>query len=431
MADTRNSRADTPRSRAPQRTSQAARRASSVPAVGTKRPEYILDCVLMTPRKRKRTTSHEDLPSGPASQSQPQSSRLGAFAHLQKKLPARSTRSRARSTEKSDAPYAPSSSRTSPARRKRASSSNPAPDRVTRSRAASMSRATGDPVAGPSSSTAQRRRTSSRASAKPAPPSRASASSRRNKGKARVSQVAIDFETSSNPDMDEDEDAPFARSAKRRRLSPQLLLAPDSPEFSPTGTVVGAEAADSGETAVEEDFQMLDMPDDASLPWVQIDPQSKESAYVPPGLNALIEDMKRALVLQMSARQKAEALHAEELQRRRALEHEAARLAAANRALEEERSVWTASAAEALACNLESALVADMSRRRAPPHAFSAETETDAEMSESVGRAGPLGGGRGAGPLTMGPQLEVEGVADVRSRRGRPGELGWISATQR
>lgn len=31
------------------------------------------------------------------------------------------------------------------------------------------------------------------------------------------------------------------------------------------------------------------MPDDASLPWVQIDPQSKESAYVPPGLNALIE----------------------------------------------------------------------------------------------------------------------------------------------
>lgn len=144
-------------------------------------------------------------------------------------------------------------------------------------------------------------------------------------------------------------------------------------------------------------------------------------------------DMKRALVLQMSARQKAEALHAEELQRRRELEHEAARLAAANRALEEERSVWTASAAEALACNLESALVADMSRRRTP-HAFIEEGQGDAEMSEAVGRAGPLGGGadRGAGPLTMGPQLEVEGVADVRSRRGRPaGELGWISATQR
>ncbi|EIW64805.1 uncharacterized protein TRAVEDRAFT_33551 [Trametes versicolor FP-101664 SS1] len=299
-----------------------------------------------------------------------------------------------------------------------------------------MSRSMGDPVAGPSTSTAPRRRTSSRASAKPAPPSRASASSRRNKGKARVSQVAIDFETSSNPDMDEDESSAGGarRASKRRRVSPQL--APDSPEFSPTGTVVGAEAADNGETAVEEDFQMLDMPDDASLPWVQIDPQSKESTYVPPGLNALIEDMKRALVLQMSARQKAEALHAEELQRRRELEYEAARLAAANRALEEERSVWTASAAEALACNLESALVADMSRRRAPPHAFigigeaEAEGQRDAEMSDLVGRAGPLGGGRGAVPLTMGPQLEVEGVAGTRNRGGRPAELSWLSAAQ-
>ncbi len=135
--------------------------------------------------------------------------------------------------------------------------------------------------------------------------------------------------------------------------------------------------------------------------------------------------MKRALVLQMSARQKAEALHAEEVQRRRELEFEAARLAAANRALEEERSAWTASAAEALACNLESALVADMSRRRAvPPPPFVAGEQRDAEMA--VGRSGS------AGPLTIGPRLEmeVEGGADVRSRGGRPAELGWMAATQ-
>ena len=54
--------------------------------------------------------------------------------------------------------------------------------------------------------------------------------------------------------------------------------------------------------------------------------------------------MKRALVLQISARQKAENLHAEELQRRLDLEQEAARLAAVNRALEAERSAWTRTA---------------------------------------------------------------------------------------
>ena len=86
--------------------------------------------------------------------------------------------------------------------------------------------------------------------------------------------------------------------------------------------------------------------------------------------------MKRALVLQISARQKAENMHAEELQRRRELEHEAARLAAANRALEAERSAWTASAAEALASTLESALAADMSRR------FAAETPPGESQEE-------------------------------------------------
>lgn len=54
--------------------------------------------------------------------------------------------------------------------------------------------------------------------------------------------------------------------------------------------------------------------------------------------------MKRALVLQISARQKAETMHAEELQRRLALEHEAARLAEANRTLEAERARWTSAA---------------------------------------------------------------------------------------
>lgn len=73
--------------------------------------------------------------------------------------------------------------------------------------------------------------------------------------------------------------------------------------------------------------------------------------------------MKRALVVQMSAREKAESMYAEEQERRLALAQEAARLAAANRALEAERSVWTAAAAESLASSLENAIVSDITRR--------------------------------------------------------------------
>ena len=73
--------------------------------------------------------------------------------------------------------------------------------------------------------------------------------------------------------------------------------------------------------------------------------------------------MKRALVVQMSARRKAEDMHAEELERRRALELEAERLAAANAVLQAERSAWTGAAAQSLAASLESALVADVTRR--------------------------------------------------------------------
>ncbi|KAH9857908.1 hypothetical protein C2E23DRAFT_891862 [Lenzites betulinus] len=424
--ETRTSRANTPRARGPQKSLQGARRASSVPAVGSKRPEY-LDCVLMTPRKRKRTSSslHEDLPPPPMAQTQ--TSRLGAFALLQKKPPAaRITRSRARSTEK-EAP-ARSSSRTSSRSLKQPPSSPT--EKPVRRRATSSTRSANTTEASPSKPKPQRRRASSRgataAPGRPAPASRtaAPAASRRNKGKRRASRV--DFETSqqqADPAELSVDDAESSvggprRAAKRRRLSPPPSLT--SPSSFADGGFEGAAAA-AGE---EEDFQMLDMPDDASLPWVPMDPASAESAYVPPGLNALIEDMKRALVLQMSARQKAEALHAEELQRRRELEVEAARLAAANRALEAERSAWTVSAAEVLASTVESALAADLSRRHAvetPPGAF-------VEDAQGMGMAAV-----GLDPDAILQQLVVAagvGDVDMQARSAHPIGVASTSAMQ-
>lgn len=130
------------------------------------------------------------------------------------------------------------------------------------------------------------------------------------------------------------------RNVKRRRVATRSLDILDDED-------------DSQRTAVEEDFEMLDGPQ--SLPWVPVNPASQHSEYVPLGLNALIDDMKRALVLQISARQKAENMHAEELQRRLDLEQEAARLAAVNRALEAERSTWAARGAAAATADIRTA----------------------------------------------------------------------------
>ena len=94
-------------------------------------------------------------------------------------------------------------------------------------------------------------------------------------------------------------------------------------------------------------------------------------------------DMKRALVVQMSAREKAELLYAEEQERRLALEQEAARLAAANRALEAERSAWTAGAVETLASSLENALVSDIARRVTAGIFASSDAPRDAQGSGS------------------------------------------------
>ncbi|KAI0374303.1 hypothetical protein BV20DRAFT_961428 [Pilatotrama ljubarskyi] len=426
MTDTRTSRANTPRARVTQKTSQVARRASSVPAVGNKRPEYILDCVLMTPRKRKRTSSHEDAPTAGASQT-----RLGTLlcGSSQKKPAARTARARARSAEKEVS----STSRTGARSQKRASSPMAAVEKTpSRRRATSTSRTANNIPAEASSS--QRRRTSSQASValgKSGSTSRtsgATASARRNKGKAKA--MPVDFETSSQSIAEDSADAESStsgtrRGAKRRRLSPQLSL--DADELSPTATVAEVEP-DSQMTAVEEDFQMLELPDDVLLPWVPMDPDSKEPVYVPPGVNALVQDIKRALVSERSARQKAETMLAEELQRRRELEQEAARLAAANRALEGERSAWTADAAEALASTLESALVADMSRRLAKEvnlGVYSEEMQEDAETSVRNPDAG-LSGPSFEGAATV----QGDGHVEARARDGQPGETTSLAGSQ-
>ncbi|KAI9057108.1 hypothetical protein FKP32DRAFT_1397007 [Trametes sanguinea] len=222
-------------------------------------------------------------------------------------------------------------------------------------------------------------------------------SSRRNKGKGRALAGEVDSSSQAHADNWREAESSTSgarRSAKRRKLSPRP--SPDTPASSTTLAISEEVDMDSQQTAVEGDFEMLDIPDDAYLPWVPMNPDSKDPTYVPPGLNALIEDMKRALVFEMSARQKAEQQHAEELRRRYELEREAARLAEVNRALQAERSAWTSEAAEALASTLESALVADMSRRLAGevsttahpeevPYAHEMYAATELETRYSVG----------------------------------------------
>ncbi|CDO72367.1 hypothetical protein BN946_scf184977.g65 [Trametes cinnabarina] len=231
-------------------------------------------------------------------------------------------------------------------------------------------------------------------------------SSRRNKGKGKALRTNLDSSSRVNDDDWRDAESSTSgggRSAKRRKLSPKL-----SPDTSASSTTISMPDLDmdSQQTAVGGDFDMLNIPDDTYLPWVPINPELKESTYVPPGLNALIEDMKRTLLFERSARQKAEHLHAEELRRRRELEREAARLLDANRALEAERSVWTSEAAEALASTLESALVADMSRRLATEVSLTAHPEESPAEPEMLAVMDPdarysIGGMPGPGVLDI------------------------------
>ncbi|OSD06089.1 hypothetical protein PYCCODRAFT_1431906 [Trametes coccinea BRFM310] len=233
------------------------------------------------------------------------------------------------------------------------------------------------------------------------------ASSRRNKGKGKA--LAGDLDSSPQADNDDWRDTVSStsgarRSAKRRKLSPRP--SPDTPASATTLATSEDVDMDSQQTAVEEDFDMVDIPDDACLPWVPVDPENKDSTYVPPGMSVLIEDMRRALVFERSAREKAEQQHAEELRRRFELEREAARLAEVNRALEAERSAWTSEAAETLASTLEYALVADMSRRLAGDVSTAAHLEEAPHVPEMYAATEPdtrysVGGSPGPGVLEV------------------------------
>ncbi|RPD81861.1 hypothetical protein L226DRAFT_9512 [Lentinus tigrinus ALCF2SS1-7] len=285
MVDTRRSRPRTPRAR--NTSAQGSRRASSVPAGGSSKPEWILDCVLLSPRKRKRTNTHEEPPpNGEMHTAEPPRSEI-------KKLPKRVTRSQTRDN-------APPSTRTRSRSGARASSSAHTPETRPRRRAASSTRAMSEAPLVPSSAT-RSRRTSARtttALGKPAPMSRgssvaASASTSRatrrgrtsEKGKARARPADSDMSTSASVDDSWDVDSSVSRTrrnVKRRRMSP--------PHLSLRLNLDGAERDDeydSQKTAVEEDFHMLEGPD--TLPWIPVNPHSKDSEYVPPGVNALIE----------------------------------------------------------------------------------------------------------------------------------------------
>ncbi|RPD63083.1 hypothetical protein L227DRAFT_651351 [Lentinus tigrinus ALCF2SS1-6] len=239
------------------------------------------------------------------------------------------------------------------------------------------------------------------------------------KGKARARPADSDMSTSASVDDSWDVDSSVSRTrrnVKRRRMSP--------PHLSLRLNLDGAERDDeydSQKTAVEEDFHMLEGPD--TLPWIPVNPHSKDSEYVPPGVNALIEDMKRALVVHRSERERAESRYAEEAQKRRELEQEAARLAAANRALEAERSAWTNAAAESLAASLEDALVSDITRKLTE-EVFPSHQRPDSEpFPPSQSRLEPGPGARLAYPpvVTMADSTGVDvEMSDAYTQRPRP-----------
>ncbi len=134
--------------------------------------------------------------------------------------------------------------------------------------------------------------------------------------------------------------------------------------------------------------------------------------------------MKRALVVHRSERERAENRYTEEMQKRRELEQEAARLTAANRALEAERSAWTTAAAQSLASSLEDALVSDVTRRLAEeifPSVRSSRQHPDSEhLPPSQSRPGAPLGRPAAGTVTDIADTDVE-MSDAYTQRPSPG----------
>ncbi|KAA1468172.1 hypothetical protein DENSPDRAFT_833386 [Dentipellis sp. KUC8613] len=136
------------------------------------------------------------------------------------------------------------------------------------------------------------------------------------------------------------EPGPSRRPAKRRRTEP-VSATQVKPSDGGRQQVTGRDndkENDTGDGTGGYDFQMMDMSEVASLPWVPTDrserdrdPESSDpSLYVPPGVRSLIDNMKHALEIESRARCRAEARYTEEMKRR----------VAAEELLEAERTEW-------------------------------------------------------------------------------------------
>ncbi|KAI0757136.1 hypothetical protein C8Q80DRAFT_80179 [Daedaleopsis nitida] len=240
------------------------------------------------------------------------------------------------------------------------------------------------------------------------------------KGKGKASDTAYETSLSASASASTEHEYGDARSSSsesRRNVERQRISLPHmSPSFDLDAPVEDGE--DDLRSAVEDDFQMLEGPE--SLPWVPFDPTSKDSEYVPPRVNALMEDMKRTLVLNMSALQKAEHGLSEERERRRELEQEVARLAAANNALRVERSAWASAAAETLAASLENAIVSDIARRLAADVLSNSASPRDSALWPAQIADGPLPGP--SLPPSYPSRAPGSGSASRTSARGVAGE---------
>ncbi|KAH9835681.1 uncharacterized protein C8Q71DRAFT_90875 [Rhodofomes roseus] len=185
------------------------------------------------------------------------------------------------------------------------------------------------------------------------------ATSKKDKGK----QKATPDDAPSEDDTESVRSAPeTSRPAKRRRTSRSGGLDGQLPNDPLSDRTPHPQSSDDmeedtySEAELEASFQLLDISDVAALSTIPIDPtislpisEKEGSLYVPPAVARIIDTLKHALVLERTARQRAEERYGDELRRRVHAELVTDMLTQKNAVLEVETRVWANAAADTFA----------------------------------------------------------------------------------
>ncbi|TFY53119.1 hypothetical protein EVJ58_g9629 [Rhodofomes roseus] len=185
------------------------------------------------------------------------------------------------------------------------------------------------------------------------------ATSKKDKGK----QKATLDDAPSEDDTESVRSAPeTSRPAKRRRTSRSGGLDGQLPNDPLSDRTPHPQSSDDMEedthfeAELEASFQLLDISDVAALSTIPIDPtislpisEKEGSLYVPPAVARIIDTLKHALVLERTARQRAEERYGDELRRRVHAELVTDMLTQKNAVLEVETRVWANAAADTFA----------------------------------------------------------------------------------